>query len=116
MLKRPDEKTKCYFIFDIAFRTYLLKNDPSQGLDSSDRDHLFKEITEGIYYPVRNEEFENERNIVGYFFNPDEKEILCFYDNSFWTDAEWQRLNEEFLSVKCYWDKKGYQEKDRVGD
>ncbi|QWG93264.1 hypothetical protein [Bacillus toyonensis] len=106
MLKRPTEKIKCYFIFDISLSAYLLKYDPSEELDSGDRDHLYKEITEGFYYPVENDGPDNERNVVGYFFNPEENEFLCFYDNEFWTDGEWQQPNEKFLNAKYNWDKK----------
>lgn len=49
----PIEKTECFFVLDIGMEAYLSTKDPSEYLDTSDTDHLYREIVEGVYYPVK---------------------------------------------------------------
>lgn len=101
----PTEKTKCFFVLDIGMETYLSDKDPSDNLDSSDTDHLYREIVEGIYYPVKDNDYVNGKKIVGFFYNVEEKEYLTFYNKEFFTDAEWEPISKQFIDVKLQYDK-----------
>ncbi|PGU00059.1 hypothetical protein [Bacillus cereus] len=101
----PTEKTECFFVLDIGMEAYLSTKDPSEYLDSSDTDHLYREIVEGVYYPVKDSDYINSKKIVGFFYNEEEKECLSFYNEEFFTDAKWEPISNQFLKIKLQYDK-----------
>lgn len=96
---KPIEKTKCFFILDIGRQAYLSNEDPSERFDDSDLDHLYREIVEGVYYPVNDNDCVNGKKIAGFFYDENEKKCLIFYNNEFFTDAEWKPISEKFIKV-----------------
>ncbi|MGP4074214.1 hypothetical protein ACTWQB_17055 [Piscibacillus sp. B03] len=94
---KPSKKTKCFFILDIGMNAYLSDEDPSDNMDSSDIDHLYKEITEGVFYPCGNGDYLNGKKIIGFFYDVKENEYLTFYNDEFFTDAEWKPISEELV-------------------
>ncbi|MER2005873.1 MAG: hypothetical protein ABS939_00355 [Psychrobacillus sp.] len=99
----PTEKTKCFFVLDIGMEAYLSDNDPAEDMDSSDADHLYREIVEGVYYPVKDSDYINGKKTVGFFCEEGEKECLSFYNEEFFTDGEWKPISEKFMKVKSHY-------------
>ena len=103
MKLKPTNKINCYYVLDVSLNAYLTDDDPSIYLTyPEDEDHLYKEITEGTYYPVINCNYINGKKIVGYFVEKDREEYLCFYNEEFNTDTEWNPVTQtlkDFIST-----------------
>lgn len=54
---------------------------PVEDKDSPDPDHLYREIVEGVYYPVKDSDYMNGKKTVGFFC--EEKNIYTFIMKSF---------------------------------
>lgn len=97
---KPQTKTKCFFIRDIGFEAYLLDHDPSEKLSyPEDADHLYREIVEGTFYPIKNGECIDGKRIVGYFIDQDNEEFICFYNDEFIADSKWSNVENKNLRL-----------------
>lgn len=104
---RPTEIIRCFFVLDIGMDAYLTDKDPTDSMsDPAEVDHLYREIVKGVYYPVESESYIEGKKIVGYFYDEENKEYLCFYNEEFYTDAEWRPVSKEFLNIISLLDKK----------
>lgn len=101
----PSEKTECFFVLTIGLEAILLDEDPSKNMDPSDADHLYKEIVAGVYYPITDSLYDDGKKIVGFFYDSEENDCLTFYNNEFFTDAEWKPISNKFVQIKSLYER-----------
>ena len=65
---KPIKTTNCYAVEDISGDSYLLDHSPVEDMIYPDEvDLLYREIVEGVFYPIKKVIFINDKKLVGYF-------------------------------------------------
>lgn len=101
---KPIKKTNCYAVEDISGDSYLFDHNPTEDMwDPSEVDHLYREIVEGVFYPIKNVIIINDKKLVGYFLDEVDREYKCVYESkgefSLDTDMDWLPISKEILDA-----------------
>lgn len=101
----PTKKTYCFAVEDISGDSYLSTHNPAKDIrDPSEVEHYYREVIEGVFYPIKNATFINDKKLVGYFFDEIlDKEYKYVYEINgefaLDTDMDWLTISKEILDT-----------------